>query len=70
MLYKVLALLCVQGTQAATKTATSNSHETAAPSSNVVGDPNAVGGWTYDYSQNGTDWPKLVSSNGAINYCG
>lgn len=33
-------------------------------------DPNAVGGWTYDYKQNGADWPKLKSSNNAINYCG
>ena len=33
-------------------------------------DPNAKGGWTYDYKQNGADWGKLVSSNRAINYCG
>lgn len=33
-------------------------------------DPNARGGWTYDYKQNGADWGSLVSSNRAINYCG
>lgn len=33
-------------------------------------DPEAKGGWTYDYKQNGADWKNLVSSNKAINYCG
>ena len=36
----------------------------------LVGDVNASGGWTYDYSQNGADFGSLVSSNNAVNYCG
>jgi hypothetical protein len=27
-------------------------------------------GFTYDYSQNGADWPKLVSNFGVENKCG